>query len=161
MLALAVIFGLENLKRVKFFNRNFNNLLLVSSFLLIASPVVQTYRTNGPLLRILNPDSYGWEPRFKINYNLISMIPQDPNVSVMAQSSFVPHLSHRHKIFRFEDNLIDKIQPEYVLMSADEASDPPYVRRDLENKIELLRKNLSYDILYWDGVRLLMKVKKA
>ncbi len=161
MLALGVIFGLENLKRVKFFNRNFNKLLLVSSFLLIISPVVQTYRINGPLLRILNLSYYRWEPRFKINYALISMIPKDPNVSVMAQSSFVPHLSHRYKIFRFEDNLIDKSQPEYVLMSSEEASDPPYLRKDLENKIELLRKNPSYDVLYWDGVRLLMKVKKA
>ena len=161
MLALGVIFGLENLRRVNFFNRNFGRLLIVLSFLLIISPVVQTYRTNGPLLRILSPDSYRWEPRFKINYDLISRIPQDPNVSVMAQSSFVPHLSHRYKIFRFEDNLIDKSKPEYVLMSADEATDPAYVRRDLEGKIESLRKNPLYDILYWDGVRLLMRVKKV
>lgn len=161
MLALGVIFGLENLKKVKFFNRNFGKVLLVSSFMLIASPVIQTYRTNGPFLRILNPSSYKWEPRFKINNDLISLIPRDPNVSVMAQSSFVPHLSHRYKIFRFEDNLIDKSKPEYVLMSADESSDPPYVRKDLERKIEILRKNPFYDILYWDGVRLLMKVKKA
>lgn len=157
ILAAAVIFGLEDLKKVGFLRRRFDTILKVSSFLLIAAPLLQTYRVNGPLLRIFNPDSYRPEKRFEVNYALLNRIPKDVDVSVMAQSSFVPHLSHRRVIFRYEDGLIDKAGPDYVLMSADEASDPPYVRQDLEAKIEILRQNPAYEVEYWDGVRLLLK----
>ena len=159
VMALAVIFGLSKIKRVKFLERRFNLLLNLASILLIMAPIVQTIRTNSPLLRILSSSSYKFDERFFINYHLLARIPKDANVSVMAQSSFVPHLSHRYKIYRFEDGLVDKSHPEYILMSADEASDPPYVRHDLEDKIDTLKRNPSYEVLFWDGIRLLMRLK--
>ena len=161
ILAVAVVFGLARLKKISFIDKRFGQILPVFSVLLVVAPLLQTVRTNSPLLRIFNPASYKYEERFLVNYQLLSRIPKDGGVSVMAQSSFVPHLSHRQQIYRFEDDLADKRKPDYVLMSADEASDPPYVRKDLENKIEILRKNPAYEVLYWDGVRLLMKLKEV
>jgi hypothetical protein len=112
-------------------------------------------------MRILNPASYSYEPRFELNRQLISMIPKDPSVSVVAQSTFVPHLSHRYAIFRFEDWVVDKLKPDYVLMSADEGSDPPWGREVKLEKIVNLTKNKNYEILFYDGVRLLMKKKST
>lgn len=159
VLALSVIFGLEDLRKIPWVGRNFRLVLRFVSLLLIVSPIVQTVRTRSPLTRILNLGSYKWESRFDLNYRLISQIPSDPNVSVMAQSSFVPHLSHRYRIFRYEDGLAEKLKPDYILMSLDEASDPPYVKADLETKIKILRDNTSYSVLYFDGSRLLMRFK--
>lgn len=157
ILALAVIFGLEDLKGLRVVKNNYGKVVGFASFLLVAMPLIQTARTNAPLLRILNPASYRPDPRFGLNYQLILRIPKDARVSVMAQSSFVPHLSHRDKIFRFEDGLIEKVKPDFVLMSAEESSDPPYVRRDLETKIKILKGDPAYEVLFWDGTRLLMR----
>lgn len=159
LLALAVIFGLEDLIKIKKFEKRRKTVLITASLLLVVAPVIQTLRTNSPLTRIFNPDSYKYDRRFALNYSLLSLIPKDPSVSVMAQSSLVPHLSHRFRIFRYEDGLVEKNQPDYVLMSADEGSDPPYRREDLGRKIENLRNNPAYEVLYWDNVRLLMRLK--
>jgi len=123
--------------------------------ILILCPVVQTLRTNAPLTRILNPKSYRWEERFDINYRLLDKIP--PKASVMAQSSFVPHLTHRTEIYRYEDTLLDQTQPDYILMSLAEASDPPYTKEQLGERIETLRRRTDYEVLHWDEVRLLMR----
>lgn len=133
--------------------------IVLFSFLLVLAPVVQTFRTNAPFMRILNPDSYKNEPRFALEYKLLDQIPNDPTVSVMAQSTFVPHLSHRFEIYRFEDWVVKARQPEYILMSADEGSDPPYGREVLLEKIKGLSQSPGYEVLYYDGVRLLMKLK--
>ncbi len=125
--------------------------------ILILCPMIQTYRTNAPLIRVLNPDSYRWEERFDTNRRLLGMIPKD--ASVMAQSSFVPHLTHRPEIYRYEDTLLGQTRPDYILMSLDEASDPPYIREQLEERIETLRTRPDYEVLYWDGVRLLIEKK--
>jgi len=129
------------------------------SLLLILAPIVQTFRTNSPFTRILNPASYAAEPRFALEYKLLAQIPKDPTVSVMAQSTFVPHLSHRFEIYRFEDWVVKAKKPKYIIMSADEGSDPPYGREVLTEKILNLSKDPNYDVLYFDGVRLLMKLK--
>ena len=129
---------------------------LISLFLLTV-PVIQTLRTNAPFVRILDPRSYVYDKRFDINYRLLAMIPKDPVVSVMAQSTFVPHLSHRFEIYRYEGWVIDSKKPEYVLMSADEGSDPPYGREVKMEIIKDLSKKPGYEVLYFDGVRLLMK----
>lgn len=132
---------------------------IIFSLLLILAPVVQTVRTNSPFTRILNPASYSAEPRFALEYKLLAQIPKDPRVSVMAQSSFVPHLSHRYEIYRFEDWVIKAKKPKYVIMSVDEGSDPPYGREVLTEKILSLSKNPDYEVIYFDGSRLLMKLK--
>src|SRR3989338_1097420 len=129
---------------------------LISLFLLTV-PVIQTLRTNAPFVRILDPRSYVYDNRFDINYRLLAMIPKDPVVSVMAKSTFVPHLSHRFEIYRYEGWVIDKKKPQFVLMSADEGSDPPYGREIKLEIISDLSKKPNYDVLYFDGVRLLMK----
>jgi|GEM_PF-6200662 uncharacterized membrane protein len=132
---------------------------LFFSFLLVLAPVIQTARTNSPFTRILNPVSYAADSRFSLEYFLLAQIPKDPTVSVMAQSTFVPHLSHRFEIYRFEDWVVKAKKPKYVIMSADEGSDPPYGREVLLEKILNLSRDPSYDILYFDGIRLLMKLK--
>lgn len=162
LFAWGAVLGLENLirlltrlgwKGVK------ARLITTASALLVIITVIQTVRTNSPFMRILNPVSYYYEPRFEINQKLISMIPKDPSISVVAQSTFVPHLSHRYAIFRFEDWVVEKIKPDFVLMSADEGSDPPWGREVKLEKIASLSKRKNYEILYYDGVRLLMKKK--
>lgn len=162
LFAWGAILGLENLIRLG--SRLAGNawrsrLILLFSLLLVAAPIVQTFRTNSPLVRILNPESYFEDPRFRLNNRLISMIPKDPTVSVMAQSTFVPHLSHRYAIFRFEDWVVEGLRPQYVLMSADEGSDPPWGREIKLEKIASLVRNPNYEILFYDGVRLLMRRK--
>lgn len=134
---------------------------IIFSLFLILAPVVQTARTNSPFTRILNPASYSFQPRFALEYKLLAQIPKDAKVSVMAQSTFVPHLSHRYEIYRFEDWVVEAKKPKYVIMSADEGSDPPYGREVLVEKIINLSKNSNYDVLYFDGVRLLMKLKEG
>jgi len=99
---------------------------LLLPFFIVFCSLFQTYRTNTPLFRMLDWRNYQSQDRFAINYKLLSLIPKD--ASVMAQSAFVPHLSHREIVYRYEDNLIDTGKPEYVLMSLDESSDPPYVK---------------------------------
>ena len=95
----------------------------IFSLLLVLAPIVQTVRTNSPFTRILNPASYAAEPRFDLEYMMLAQIPKDPNVSVMAQST--------------------------------------YGREVLTEKIIDLSKNPDYDVLYFDGVRLLMKLKEV
>ena len=78
----------------------------------------------------------------------------------MAQSSLVPHLSHRDKIFRYDDSIFTRgIFPEYIIMDVNLHSDPPYLRSDLQKRIEDLRKHSNYEELYWDNERLLLKLK--
>lgn len=162
LFSLGVLMGLDNLHRLLERIRRVDlkdKSVKVFSVLLIAIPFVQTYRTNTPLLRILNPLSYVHESRYSLEYQLLDRIPKDPAVSVMAQSTFVPHLSHRDKIFRFEDGAIKRVKPDYVIMSADEGSDPPWGWAEKKQRIENLAKDPDYEILYYDGVRLLMRRK--
>lgn len=160
--AWGAILGMENLIRLSgklaWKGVKIKLISMVSLFLVLV-PIVQTARTNAPFMRILNSTSYSKDPRFKINQKLLAMIPKNPSVSVVAQSTFVPHLSHRYAIFRFEDWVVAKIKPDYVLMSADEGSDPPWGREVKLEKIANLTRRTDYEILYYDGVRLLMKRK--
>lgn len=162
LFALGAIMGIQTLQKIiKILGReNWSALSIkVVSILLVIAPIVQTYRTNSPFTRILNPTFYIQEERFRLDHNLINRIPKDPTVSVMAQSTLVPHLAHRHEIYRFEDGLIDRAKPDYVVMSADEGSDPPWGREEKIEKIRALSKNQNYEVLFYDGVRLLMKRK--
>jgi hypothetical protein len=109
------------------------------------------------MLRILDPKSYPWQERFDINYELIRQIP--PDASVVAQSCFVPHLSHREKIYRFQEGIVETQQPDYVLLGIDEHSDPPYVEEQWQNLIADLKAMPEYEILYDDGRRFLFKRK--
>ena len=85
------------------------------------------------------------------------MIPA--GVSVQAQSVFVPHIGHRRKIDRYPYWPEDGSNPDYIVMSSDEHSDPPYSREFLEHEIEVLRQKSDYETLFWDGTRLLLKRK--
>ncbi len=158
ILATATIYGLLNLLgMLKKFDKYRTHLLSVVSVFLIVAPVIATYRLNGPLThRIFDPNFYTSQERYEKNYTMLSKIPSD--ASVMAQSAFVPHLTHRDEIYRYDDTIFNKkIFPEYIIMSADEHSDPPYVLEDLQKRIDTLRENPNYQALFWDGARLLLK----
>lgn len=129
------------------------------SILLVVAPLVQTYRTGSPLFKMLNPKTYISDYRIGINRDLLFRIPKD--ASVMAQSAFVPHLSHRSAIFRYEDSLLSKYTPDYILMSLDEHTDPPYSIQELSERIEALRINPLYETVFWDGKRLLLRRKST
>lgn len=124
---------------------------------LIATTLFQTYRTKTPLFRMFNPLSYKQEERFALNNQLLSQIPSD--ASVVSQSCFVPQLSHRDAIFRYEDTLFGKgIYPDYIFMSLAEHSDPPWSVPELSERVEKLRQLPMYQEVYWDGERLLMEL---
>mgnify|MGYP001594137610 CR=1 FL=1 len=131
--------------------------LVVISLALISAPLVQTFRTGTFLPRVFSAREYQFDENDRLNYELLKMIPKDPNVSVMAQSAFVPHLAHRQEIYRYEDTLLAQTQPQYILMSLNEHTDPMYTQEQLRERIENLRTLKQYEVIYWDGIRLLMK----
>lgn len=161
--AVATIDGIENIFKItskfKFLDKFQNKLPYCLGILLTISTIYITLRNNGPFERILNPASYQFDDRFQLNNKLIREIPK--NASVMAQSAFVPHLSHREKIFRYDESIFQRMKekPEYIIMSLDEHTDPPFLPRDLLIRIEKLRARSDYETLFWDGKRLLLKLK--
>lgn len=159
--ALATIDAIENIttlvKKIKPLKGLEKNLPYYFSIILVLATVYFTLRNDGPFMRILNPTFYKWEDRYSLNEKLINQIPS--NASVMAQSAFVPHLTHREKVFRYDDSIFKRLKPEYILMSLDEHTDPPFLPKDLASRIEKLRENSDYQTLFWDGKRLLLKLK--
>ena len=158
ILAVGTILGIENILKIraKFVKKiSSNQIVVFLSVVVLAMNVFVILRTNGPMLRILNPQSYKWEERFDINYELIRQIP--PDASVVAQSCFVPHLSHREKIYRFHEGVVEAQQPDYIILGIDEHSDPPYVEEQWQKLIADLKDMPEYEILYDDGRRLLFK----
>ncbi len=123
--------------------------------ILVLAPLIQSYRVGTPLFRMFDPAVYRDSENNRINQDLLGRIPS--NASVMAQSAFVPHLTHRPEIYRYEDTLLAQTQPEYILMSLNEHSDPPYTREQLEERVAKLRQDPRYTALFWDGTRLLMR----
>lgn len=162
LFTLAVIDGISNLLFLKkrFKIKGSERFLYYGiSFLLITAPLYFSWRNNAPLMRMLNPFNYKLENRFQVNNQLISSIPRE--ASVMAQTAFVPHLSHRDQIYRYYEGAVDITPADYVLVSAEEHSDPPYLKEDLVKQIEGLRQHSGYESIYWDGNRLLLKRKGA
>jgi uncharacterized membrane protein len=160
ILAVGTILGMENVLKIKnkFVKRiSSGQIIIFLSVIILAMNIFVIWRTNGPMLRILDPKSYPWQERFDINYELIRQIP--PDASVVAQSCFVPHLSHREKIYRFQEGIVETQQPDYVLLGIDEHSDPPYVEEQWQNLIADLKAMPEYEILYDDGRRFLFKRK--
>ena len=160
ILAVGTILGIENILAIKnrFAKRiNSAQIIIFLSVIILAMNVFVILRTNGPMLRILDPKNYQWQERFDINYELIRQIP--PDASVAAQSCFVPHLSHREKVYRFHEGVVDAQQPDYILLGIDEHSDPPYVEEQWQNLIADLKEMPEYKILYDDGRRFLWKRK--
>jgi len=160
LLAVGSGWGLANLikvfRKVKFMKVPSRVLLWGAAGALVASSLLQTYRTNTPLFRMVDRRQYQQKERFLVNNRLLAQIPDD--ASVMAQSCFVPQLAHRDAIYRYEDTLFGKgIYPDYVIMSAAEHSDPAWSRPELEERIEKLRLNSRYEEVYWDGERLLLR----
>jgi len=160
--AVASIHAVENFfwitKKLNIKETARKNLLYLLSFALVISTIYITFRNNAPFTRILNPASYCCLSNFSKDYEILKLIPKD--ASVMAQSSLVPHLSHRDKIFRYDDSIFTRgIFPEYIIMDVNLHSDPPYLRSDLQKRIEDLRKHSNYEELYWDNERLLLKLK--
>jgi uncharacterized membrane protein len=163
LLAIGAAYGTANLyaffQRLGWFNKvaaeeRFWRFLAV---LLLVAPLVQTWRVGTPLFLMFNPDSYRDEPRLAVNRQLLAMIP--PQASVMAQSAFVPHLTHRKEIYRYEDTLLMQTQPQYILMSLAEHSDPPFTVEQLRERVLKLREDPRYEVVFWDGERLLMRRK--
>jgi len=167
ILAVGTILGIENVLKIKsrFEERlpsfvkkiRSSQVIVFLSVIILAMNVFVILRTNGPILRILNPENYKWEERFDINYELMRQIPDD--ASVVAQSAFVPHLSHRDRIYRFHEGVVEYQQPDYILLGIDEHSDPPYVEEQWRNLITDLKELPEYEILYDDGRRFLWKRK--
>ncbi len=165
ILAVGTVLGMENILKVKskFEERlptfvrkiSSNQIIVFLSVVVLAMNIFVILRTNGPMLRILNPGSYKWQERFDINYELMRQIPSD--ASVVTQSCFVPHLSHRERIYRFHEGVVEAQQPDYILLGIDEHSDPPYVEEQWQNLIADLKELPEYEILYDDGRRFLFK----
>lgn len=158
LLTFGTIYGMRNLLnwtdrwgRLKTY---FPRLLVV---ILITAPLIETARTGTPLFKMLTLSTYSYSSAYQVNRELLARIPKD--ASVMAQSAFVPHLTHRAEIYRYEDTLLPQTQPQYILMSLAEHSDPPYTIEQLTERVEKLRADSRYITIYWDGVRLLMKKK--
>lgn len=161
ILAIGTIYAIQNFL---FLSRKFNfgqrlhpKILPLLGVVLVGSSLYVTWKINGPLThRIFNTSFYQPLERYRQNYDLIGRIP--PDASVMAQSAFVPHLAHRDQIYRYDDTIFNKkIFPEYIIMSTEEHSDPPYTQEDLTSRVLKLKENSSYEILSWDGARLLLK----
>lgn len=165
ILAVGTILGMENVLkfRSKFEGRlpsfakkiSVNQIVTFLSVIILAMNIFVILRTNGPMLRILDPKNYQRQERFDINYELMKQIPK--NASVVAQSAFVPHLSHREKIYRFHEGVVEAQQPDYVLLGIGEHSDPPYVEEQWQKLITDLKELPEYEILYNDGRRMLFK----
>lgn len=161
ILTLAVIDAVSNLIFVKNklklkFLKDYHVYYFVSALLFLA-PVYFTYRNQTMLTRAINPASYKMESRFEVNNQLIKSIPNQ--ASVVAQSAFVPHLTHRDKVYRYTEGVLDIIKADYVLVSTEEHTDPPYTKEVLTNQIEAIRTRADYDTVYWDGARLLLRAK--
>lgn len=161
LLAVGAAYGAANLyallKRLSWFNKVAaeERFWRFMALLLLLAPLVQTWRVGTPLFLMFNPASYRDEPRLYINRQLLAMIP--PQASVMTQSAFVPHLTHRAEIYRYEDTLLAQTQPQYILMSLVEHSDPPYTVDQLRERILKLKDDPRYETVFWDGERLLMR----
>lgn len=158
ILAVGTVLGIENVLKIKSrFVKSVSQsqVVVFLSVVILAMTIFVTLRTNGPMLRILNPKNYEWQERFDVNYELINQIP--PNASVVAQSAFVPHLAHREKIYRFHEGVVEKQKPDYIILGIDEHSDPPYVEEQWQNLIADLKEMPEYEILYDDGRRFLFK----
>src|SRR3989338_1704323 len=161
ILAIGTIYAIKNLLS---FSNKFHlgqklsrKALPLLGLALIASSLYVTWKINGPLThRIFNPSFYRPLDRYAQNYALLALIP--PEASVMAQSAFVPHLSHRDQIYRYDDTIFaKKIFPDYIIMSTEEHSDPPYTQEDLTKRVLQLKENTLYHVLSWDGARLLLR----
>ncbi len=158
ILAVGTILGMENVLKIKDrFRKKISSsqILTFLSVIILAMNVFVILRTKGPMLRMLDPENYKWQERFDVNYELMRQIPED--ASVVAQSCFVPHLSHREKIYRFHEGVVEVQQPDYILLGIDEHSDPPYVEEQWQNIIADLKSSPEYEILYDDGRRFLFK----
>lgn len=159
--ALATIHAVQNLqwvgKKLKLAKQAQAYLLPSISILLVLSTLYFTYRDQGPLLRMVNPKSYQLSPQLQKNYEVLKKIPA--NASVGAQSSWVPHLSHRQEIYSYEPTLLERVQPDYLVLTNLETSDSFYKYKQLEEMKEVIRQRADYQILVDDGVRLLAKKK--
>ena len=159
--AIATINAISNLlwvsRKLKIKDKVSSYLLPVVSIVLIISPLYFTYRNNGPLTRIINPKSYELSQDLKKNYEVLKMIPSD--VSVGAQSSWVPHLSQRKEIYSFEPSLLGRQSPDYLVLTNLETSDSFYKYEALESFKKEIRSLGTYEVLVDDGVRLLAKKK--
>ncbi|MEK7610872.1 MAG: DUF2079 domain-containing protein [Patescibacteria group bacterium] len=158
LLSFGTIYGVRNI--LSLIERRARVQKYVSRVLvlaLLAAPLIETGRTGTPLFKMLNPQYYSDSPAYQINRELLARIPKD--ASIMAQSAFVPHLTHRAEIYRYEDTLLPQTQPQYILMSLEEHSDPPYTLDQLTERVERLKTDPRYGIIYWDGIRLLMEKK--
>lgn len=158
LLTFGTIYGVRNilgLVRNQIRVQKYVSRVLVIA--LLSAPLIETGRIGTPLFRMLNPQTYSDRSTYQINRELLARIPK--NASVMAQSAFVPHLTHRAEIYRYEDTLLPQTQPQFILMSLEEHSDPPYTLEQLTERVEKLITDPRYGIIYWDGVRLLMEKK--
>lgn len=139
-------------------NRKLKNYVLPSvSVLIVISTVYFTFRNNGPLERMLNPQSYQLTSEERANFELLRKIPN--NVSVGAQSSLLPHLSQRNEIYSIEPSLLDRVQPDYLVLTNRKTSDTFYGKPQLDDMINSFRKRDDYQILIDDGTRFLFKKK--
>lgn len=159
--AVATIHALTNIEwflgKLSVTKKAKKYLLPFSATLLIISTWFFTLRNQGPLIRIINPNSYQMSEEFKLNYQVLKQIP--PSVSVGAQSSWVPHLSHRREIYSLEPTLLQRQTPDYLVLTNLETSDSFYKYEALENMKKEIKNRGDYEILVDDGVRLLAKRK--
>lgn len=163
ILAVGTIYALDNisglLARVRSLNKHRFGIILGLCVLMLLNSIYVTKKINGPLTeRVFNPKFYEDREDWIKNRILLSQIPK--NSSVMVQTAFVPHLSHRDKVYGYDFSVIRRNeQVDYILMSLEEHNDPPYLREDLEKRILELKGLPNYEVISWDGKRLFMRKK--
>ena len=157
LLAIAVIFGIENLKKL-FKKINFAKL----KFLLLAAILVGTFWTNRP----------GWDPPFitpplqqvakrsfwklsenqKLVHQILKKIPHE--ASVATNTNYVPYLINRNKIYAIPDV---REKPEiYFLTTFNLAQDKTLAK--FEEEIKKLRQSKDYQLIFEkDGILLFAK----
>ena len=148
---------LQQAKKLKIKDRSLTWFLPSLSVILVIAPLYFTWKNNGPLTRIFNPVFYQISEEFKRNFEVLNLIPAE--ASVGAQSSWVPHLSHRQEIYSIEPTLLSRVQPDYLVLTNLETSDSFYKFQHLEDMKKEFKNRGDYEVMVDDGIRLLLKRK--
>ena len=117
----------------------------ICAFILICS--IGTNATYGaiPFGYRFNWQSYRVSDHARVGHNLLSLIPDDPNIAVCATLELMPYLSHRISIYPFPypfiksplySNKHKPLQPTYVMI---DTSDVAVNRMHLDHREGFLR----------------------
>jgi len=142
VLAVAAIFGVERI--FERFKKRFSKkaLTLFFSFVFFLSPILITFYTPTPLIRLFLPSFFRLPSYFSYTREAVSLIPS--SASVLTQESIFPHLSHRDSIFP----LLSGKKADFVILDVN-LDFNPYL--DVKKFISELLSDDSYGLIYSQG----------